>query len=123
MSNFTKKDLISGDILVSRDGPIGLVVVGMDNSYRSIIWSWKRGGTIVRDLDEEITESLESADGIPGHDIVKVYRPAQVDHMSTSPAWYDQGFLKYDRDKVVVEMTMEEVCKALGKNIKIVKEK
>jgi len=127
MDKFTKNDLISGDILVRGDGLVGVVVIGIDNSYKSVIWKWGRHtGCYVSNLDTDYTDDFEFTNGnkSPGdYNITKVYRPAQIQHLCASHAWYEEGFLKYDRDKIVVEMTMEEVCKALGKNVKIVKEK
>lgn len=52
-------------------------------------------------------------------DIVKVYQPIS----NKDYGKYKIMELIWERKEPVEEMTMEEICKALGKTVKIVKEK
>ena len=108
MSKFTKNDLITGDMVLFRDGDLGVLI----NSYFVC-----RGGQTVYLDDYDDDMRLE---GSPHCDIMKVSRGAH----SFSGFYGLCSHIVYDRDsETAIEMTMEEVCKALGKNIKIVKEK
>jgi hypothetical protein len=56
----------------------------------------------------------------PDRDIMAVIRPVTIEDMSFDAFEKKLGRLVYEREETV-EMTIEEVCKALGKNVKIVK--
>lgn len=64
------------------------------------------------------------------YDIMKIWTQKDMTNMASmlenkTDPWTDRfGELIYDRDKQndnTVEMTVEEICKALGKNVKVVK--
>lgn len=101
---FTKVDLRNGDFVEYRDGSIRLVV---DDRLFGIYSS---------SALEYFTDQLLSNDRICSNmDIIKVYRGGHTFQTATT------GTVVFDRNKdVIEEMTIEEVCRALGKNIKIV---
>lgn len=55
------------------------------------------------------------------YDIVEVRRPICVDDCNTDIFYRERGKLLFKLEKVE-EMTLEEICEELGRNIKIVKE-
>ena len=108
---FTNKDLKTGDVVVTRDGDIGVVIVEKDTIF------FKSGWFI---LISRINENLTGGPFCANADIMRVYRHARCFKECRDGI----ADLIYDREKIenVEEMTLEEVCNALGKNIKIVKE-
>lgn len=105
---FTKKDLKNGDVVKFKDGEIGIVCVDT-------------GAIIAKDGYwnlSYITENLEHTCGT--NPIVAVRRPREAVDCMFDAFDMSRGTLVYER-KEVEEMTLEEVCKALGKEIKIVK--
>lgn len=113
MKYFTKKDLKNGDVVVFRNGDVGIAipdqnVIVTENGYRTL---------------SDRTDDLRFVESeYPECDIMKIYRPYQPHQCRFHPCGYSAGTLVYER-KEIEEMTLEEVCKALGKEIKIVKEK
>lgn len=110
MKKFTRDDLRSGDFVQIRDGRYGVVV----RDIYAIVFP---NGTYV---DMRCYSSDLKEVGGKELDIMEVYRGCKCfNHCNT----YSGKTVVYDRSKVddIEEMTMEEVCKALGKNIKIVK--
>lgn len=116
MKYFTKKDLKNGDVVVLRNENVGIaipdqnVIVFDDGSFERI---------------SNYADDLRICDNyFPPMNIVKVYRPNQPYQCRFHPDGYTEAALVYER-KEVEEMTLEEICKALGKEIKIkiVKEK
>lgn len=109
---FTRDDIKVGDMLLTREGKVQLVV----NTTC---------GITVTDLDEVfkkcISVDLRHVYGAEKHDIVAIRRFDKVSDISFDAFEKKLGRLVYERDETV-EMTLEEVCKALGKNVKIVKE-
>lgn len=110
MKNFTKDDLRNGDFVIRRDGVKGVVIANTG------VIVYQNGAYV--NLDSYKTDlvcgDLESASEL---DIMNVYRGAKCFDCCEK-----FGTLVYDRESVEVEeMTLEQVCKALGKNIKIVK--
>ena len=115
MKNFTKKNLKNGDFVILRNGMVGAVIVDTN--------------TIVLDdgrfmeiscYDADLTSKRNLYDHSDDYDIMKVYRGnrsfKQVKGIHSGNPIYDRNIIE-----TVEEMTLEQVCKALGKNIKIVK--
>lgn len=110
---FTKEDLKTGDVVKRRSGRIGIV----NRELEMIIV--ESGWDDFDYIDEDLTSKGDSA-----YDIVAVRRPYDKFHCTFGAFKHNFGELIYDRDgDETVEMSLEEVCEALGKNIKIVKKK
>lgn len=109
---FTKDDLRDFDIVLRRDGEVRVVLrnhfVNKD-FYSTGICRYNNDLTWIKDSRTP-------------QDIIKVIRPTVISDLSFDAFEKNLGRLVYERDETV-EMTFEEVCKALGKNVKIVKEK
>lgn len=110
---FTKADLKTGDVVKFREGELGIVIL----EYNTI--ACKNGGWISM---SSISQDLISSFYLGKYDIVAVRRPTEgcaccFDAMRGNAP---RGTLVYER-KEVEEMTLAEVCKLLGKEIKIVK--
>lgn len=106
MKNFTKNDLKNGDFVIRRDGVKGVVVANT-----GVVVCWNGGYLNLHDFNADLSCDNST------FDIMKVYRGAKCFDLCEK-----FGILVYDRESVEVEeMTLEQVCKALGKNIKIVK--
>jgi hypothetical protein len=111
-STFTKADLRTGDIIKQRNGEIGVV-----NRNLEMI-TCKRGGWL--DLDK-FNSDLTHHFG-KDYEIVLVRRPKAKADCNFDAINNEWGTLVYDRERDgVEEMTLAEVCKLLGKNIKIIK--
>lgn len=106
---FTKADLKTGDIVLQRDGKIDIVILDFEMLLT------KTGCNLLKEFNDDLT-SVNGTD----FDIVAVRRPSVYRHCSFNAFESKLGTLVYER-KEVEEMTLEEVCKALGKEIKIVK--
>lgn len=104
---FTKADLKNGDVVKLADGDIGIVIRDTD----TIIYKEERDSMYY--LSDDLVFDN-------GNKIVAVRRPIVNPDCSFTTFTYERGELVYER-KEVEEMTLEEVCKALGKEIKIVK--
>jgi hypothetical protein len=106
---FTKDDLKNGDVVLRRDGDVEIHIMGrfVDEDGRAV-------GSIFLNRDLSHTDTYD-------RDIIAVRRPVDISDMSFDAFEKKLGRLVYERDETV-EMTIEEVCKALGKNVKIVKE-
>lgn len=107
---FTKKDLKNGDMVKLRNGTIGIILLGID-----CLLTAETGGYCLKYVKNDLTHDTYS-----DRDIVAVYRTNNPEMVSFRS--FNRDELVYER-KEVEEMTLEEVCKALGKEIKIVKEK
>ena len=107
---FTKADLKNGDIVLQRNGVVQVYIESMK------VFMLKDGGwNDAEKYNDDLTRGGE-------FDIVAVRRPRHK-HECTFEA-FDMlyGTLVYDRERDdVEEMTLAEVCKLLGKNIKIIK--
>lgn len=112
---FTKADLRTGDVILRRNGDVEIVNRELDMLICS------NGGW--NDLDD-ILEDLTYRSRICGDklDIIEVRRPQVKSQccFSALKSAKHYGTLVYER-KEVEEMTLAEVCKLLGKEIKIVK--
>ncbi len=107
---FTKADLKTGDFVQRRDGVVCVVL----KEYGAITHS--KGF----DLLNNYKDDLISKNNLSRLDIMAVHRP--IDARDCQFERFAQGRAKliYER-KEVEEMTLEQVCKLLGKEIKIVK--
>lgn len=107
---FNKPDLKSGDIVTYRDGTKGIVFLEFDAIVDDDLKNYASLEHVPYDLNDEWNN---------GWDIVKVQRANYI-HQFMKPRW-DEAPVIWERQETV-EMTLAEVCKALGKNVKIVKE-
>ena len=109
---FTKSDLRNGDVVLRRDGCVRIYIESYDLFIGPCGGDWMRGGSYTKDL------KVKSGD--ERYDIIAISRPNDISDMSFDAFEKKLGRLVYEREETV-EMTIEEVCKALGKNVKIVK--
>lgn len=103
---FTKAGLKTGDVVTKRNGNVEIV-------NRNLEMLICRSG--FNDLDD-LRDDLTSTAG-KNFDIVEVRRPTRKNQCTFDG---NMGTLVYER-KEVEEMTLEQVCKLLGKEIKIIK--
>lgn len=108
---FTKADLKNGDVIKRRDGSVQIICIDVGTCICQTGNHYDR----LSDLKDDLTHD-DNRDG----DIIAVRRPLKPMHCCFDAFDIDFGDLIYER-KEVEEMTLEEVCKALGKEIKIVK--
>lgn len=110
---FTKVDLKTGDIVLYRNGETGIVNCSFDMIIN------KDGYNNFDDYKNNLIVSYLNASN---WDIMAVRRPRTSSSCQFSAFKNKWGDLIYERKEVEVEeMTLEEVCKALGKEIKIIK--
>lgn len=102
---FTKADLKTGDFVVRANGREEMIVKEYDVSMSN-----SGGFTSLKCLNNDLT------DNNPTWEITKVYRPKVGSQCCFKH--YEQGTLIYDRSEQLVEMTIEEISKALGKKFK-----
>lgn len=110
----SKEDLRTGDIVKYRNGDVGIVfteigsILFRDDSYEELDY-----------FKDDLT-----APDFPHYDIVAVRRPTKTYDCRFRAFDKELGTLVYEREETVEEtaeeMTIEDVCKALGKNVKIV---
>lgn len=108
-TTFTKSDLKDGDVVLRRNGWVEIVIPSV-------------GVLVNKDGHNNfnaLTEDLKENTGEPEYDIVEIRRPFMPRHCQFSAFEYGFGDLVYKREEEI-EMTLEEVCQALGKKIKIV---
>ena len=100
-----KSDLRNGDITTYRNDDKRIV----DEKNKRLVYltDFSRGALHFNNYDEDLFENGQN--GNSQWDIVKVYRPMT-----------EQTF-RTERIKKVKEMTLEQVCKELGYEVKIVK--
>ena len=120
---FTKSDLRNGDVCIRRDGQRRVYIV-TDNFKILTGFDYQTEGWLyLQDYNEDLT-SKRVLD-FKEKDIMKVFRPKEGRSLSyyKTDNLVENGFeLVFERKPEPVEMTLAEVCKALGKEIKIVKE-
>ena len=110
---FTKADLRTGDVIRRRNGSVE--ILNRENGN----FICKNGGwNNFLHIREDLTDYYMGS----AHDIIEVRRPKEpcdccFDAMKVNAP---RGILVYER-KEVEEMTLAEVCRLLGKEIKIVK--
>ena len=106
---FTKENLKTGDIIQRRNGNTEIVNLELGMFIRRSGWN---------NLDS-IKSDLTCTNG-KEFDIVAVRRPKEKGDCQFNAFEYKWGTLVYERQEVE-EMTLEQVCKLLGKEIKIIK--
>lgn len=116
---FTKADLKNGDVVMRRNGNVEIVCLETDTLIR------QSGYNSLSSIDEDLTVTKDSR-ASHSWDIVAVRRPRGSKDCGFYAFRDNCGELIYDRerdDPEIEEMTMEDVCKALGKRVKIVDRK
>ena len=106
---FTKADLKTGDVVMRRDGSTEIVNCELE------MFITKTGWNDFDNTREDLTNILKEE-----YDIIAVRRPRCKADCQFDAFELNWGKLVYER-KEVEEMTLAEVCKLLGKEIKIVK--
>lgn len=94
-SNFTKSDLQEGDIVTDREGCKSLFHNGALRGRTLSIYG--------------LTDDLKDKEGESDNDIVKVERPIKLETVFER------------KEPEVIEMTVEEISRALGHEVKVVK--
>lgn len=107
---FTKEDLKSGDIVIFRNYEAGVVFL----EQNAIIFKRFADYMKLSSYDIKLYNNCSEE-----WDIVKVHRPVSA-YGLMHDQWYNAPVV-WEREETV-EMTLAEVCKALGKNVKIIKE-
>ena len=109
---FTKDNLKTGDVVKFENGQIGLVFKEFNAT------AIKEGCLFIGYLKNDLISDNEN------FTITQVRRPRSMEDCIFETFANEYGELIYDKNEEIeekVEMTMEEICAALGKNIKIVK--
>lgn len=119
---FTKKDLKEFDIVKLRSGDVFMVLRNNRSRDGLAIFNKAHWGChqYMHNYNDDLTYKGRSDD-----DIVAVKKFDGDGIYTLLNDFFTEGRTRYDWDwerKEVEEMTLEEVCKALGKEIKIVKE-
>lgn len=108
-NKFTKSDLKTGDVILRRDGTTEIYNGELNMFIAKEDWN------DAKNIHNDLTSTL-----FKEADIMAVRRP----HSKYECGFYafdsNYGELVYER-KEVEEMTLEEVCRLLGKEIKIIK--
>lgn len=111
-NKFTKADLKSGDVVLRRDGSVEIVCLETGALIR------RDGFNVLDELTDDLISTFNDDDS---DDIIAVRRPKQSYHCQFCAFDEGLGELVYERGDEPEEMTLEEICKALGKEIKIIK--
>lgn len=106
---FTKADLKTGDVIRRRNGQVE--IVNLELGMFILTDGWNNLDNIRDDLTSMVGEKF---------DIIAVRRPKHKCDCVFDAFDSKLGTLVYEREEPV-EMTLAEVCKLLGKNIKIIK--
>lgn len=112
---FTKADLKSGDVILSVNGDVKIVCIETGTLIQ------RDGFSSLYELTDDL-KCIYSDKEDNFDDIVAVRRPKQPYDCQFCAFYEELGELVYERKDEPEEMTLEEICKALGKEIKIVKE-
>lgn len=113
-NEFTKTDLKTGDVVKFSNGEVGLII----NDIHHPVIVMKDTFAQLKSYNEDLT--YKHIDELKRFDIVAVRRPIAPYHCQFCAFKNEYGNLVYER-KEPEEMTLAEVCKLLGKEIKIVK--
>lgn len=105
---FTKADLKTGDVALQRDGTVQIVNRELGMFITEDWWN------DMANFDSDLTHNMDE-----DFDIIAVRRPLEKGDCTFRAFKFESGTLVYER-KEVEEMTLAEVCKLLGKNIKII---
>lgn len=108
---FTKADLKTGDVVLLRNGDTEIFCRELDIFIRQFGWS------DFADINDVLGHRRDG-----DYDIMAVRRPREKDNCRFDAFERNRGTLVYER-KEPEEMTLSEVCKLLGKEIKIIPEK
>lgn len=114
-NKFTKADLKSGDVVLTRDGSVGIVCLETEVLIR------RDGFSSLYEFTDDF-KCIYSNQEDNFDDIIAIRRPRLPYECQFCAFAAGYGELVYEREDEPEEMTLEEVCKALGKEIKIVKE-
>lgn len=106
---FTKSDLKNGDMILRRNGGVEVALPSLDVS------TGFEGCMFLADTNEDFSDR----GGNKEWDIVEVRRPNSPCECQFTAFKHGFGEVKYKYEEIV-EMTLDEICKALGKKIKIV---
>lgn len=111
---FTKSDLKDGDMVLRRNGAIEVAIPSAK------VFTSVEGFNSLCNIDENLKSCWPSSS--LEWDIMEVRRPTAPSDCQSCCFRREWGTLMFKREKLV-EMTLEEVCKALGKTVKIVDKK
>ena len=110
---FTKSDLKDGDMTLRRNGVVEVVILSLG------VLTGAKGYMLLADINEDFSD----INGDEDWDVIEVRRPNHPYDCQFTCFESDLGEVVYNRERdsePVVEMTLKEVCEALGKKIKIV---
>lgn len=107
---FVKSDFATGDVVLYRNGRVG--IVNLNPKLNATIL--ENGLIGLDDIGADLTHIRSS-----NWDVMKVRRPAKSEECRLDAFKKEYGELIYKREEPE-EMTLEEVCKALGKEIKVI---
>ena len=129
-----KNILKSGMIVELRTGARYLVVDNFLIGYLSHMSLSRYNSDLTYPTDYQHKYALQTNSTInescSKYDVMKIWLQKDMSNLASmlenaNDSWTDRfGELIYDRNKPIedtVEMTVEEICKALGKNVKVVK--
>lgn len=116
VSEFTLDDLKPGDFVKFEDGSVCCVLFVYAKTFKYIALEYSTGDIRYTTFFYGDSGALV---GVYGH-IAEIRRPTQLSDVCYTIFDDGKGCLLYTREEE--EMTLDEVCKALGKNIKIVAE-
>lgn len=97
-----KEDLQNGDIVTLRNGDR---LMYLDDYFTDLCNDHNNSVCVLNDLDDDLSCHIEK----PVNDVMKVERPVRYVEV-------------FERTEKVKEMTLKEVCDALGYEVKIIKE-
>lgn len=113
-NKFTKSDIKSGYVVELRDGSLMIAMRCKQESFNKILIKKRMEDWMFFDcFNSDLTFN-----GYSEYDIMKVYGLNQYPYQALNISSTDRPLL-WERKKPV-EMTMDEICKALGKQVKIV---
>ena len=108
-NKFTKANLKTGDVIKRRNGWVEIVNLELGMLIKQTGWNNLDG------VREDLTDTIGKE-----YDIVEVRRPITKGDCQFLAFEHGWGTLVYERPEVE-EMTLAEVCRLLGKEIKIIK--
>lgn len=113
---FTKADLKTGDVILKRNGSVEIV-----NRDLEMLICQNGGWNNLDDIQEDLTyrSPMGAEEDDEDCDIIQVRRPQTKRDCCFNALKYKWGELVYKREEPE-EMTLEQVCKLLGKKIKII---